>query len=344
MNKRKGILQNRPAFIKRLATLMEEGYTFHDAVNLLLPHHWKGCKEEIAEQIDNAFKAGHGVVEVLTVLGFSAGTLLPVVIAEMDGKLILALYGMARRLEKIELQRKKLKNLLIYPIFLFLMIFLLLLAFRKYFLPNMKTLVGSRPDDMNKIVGYLPTFVSKMPDIFIVMLLLGVCLVVVATYSYRKCTPVKKIQIFMSLPFAGTFFSMIKTRSFAGEMGSLLQSGLSLQQALDVLINQKLDAVVSEMAKDVKELVIHGEPLHAAIELTQGLTPHLADFAKHGSDSGHLPKELLLYSEQLEETIDVTFNRALALLQPLLFSIIAVCILSAYLALLLPVYGMMDKL
>ena len=32
------------------------------------------------------------------------------------------------------------------------------------------------------------------------------------------------------------------------------------------------------------------------------------------------------------------------MLQPALFCIIAICILAAYLALLLPVYGMMDKL
>ena len=48
----------------------------------------------------------------------------------------------------------------------------------------------------------------------------------------------------MSIPVAGTFFSIVKTRDFSSEIGGLLQSGLSLQNALDVLIDQKLDAVL----------------------------------------------------------------------------------------------------
>ena len=55
-------------------------------------------------------------------------------------------------------------------------------------------------------------------------------------------------------------------------------------------------------------------------------------------------KNYMIYSEHLSETIDEKLAKALAMLQPALFSIIAICILAAYLALLLPVYGMMDKL
>ena len=137
---------------------------------------------------------------------------------------------------------------------------------------------------------------------------------------------------------------MLKTRDFASEIGGLLQSGFSMQDALDVLIDQNLDAVLSEIAKNVKQQVVFGESFHTATQMTEGLTNQLAMFAKHGADSGHLPKELLIYSEHLDETIDDRLTKALAMLQPVLFGIIAICILAAYLALLLPVYGMMDKL
>lgn len=33
--------QNRPVFLERLSVLLTEGYTFHDAVTLLVPHHLK---------------------------------------------------------------------------------------------------------------------------------------------------------------------------------------------------------------------------------------------------------------------------------------------------------------
>ena len=52
----------------------------------------------------------------------------------------------------------------------------------------------------------------------------------------------------------------------------------------------------------------------------------------------------MIYSEHLDEKVDRHLAKGLAVLQPALFSLIAVCILAAYIALLLPVYGMIDKL
>ena len=56
----------------------------------------------------------------------------------------------------------------------------------------------------------------------------------------------------MSIPFVGSLFSKWKTRDFSGEMGSLLQSGLSMQDALEVLVEQEADPILSEIAYDDK--------------------------------------------------------------------------------------------
>ena len=117
-----------------------------------------------------------------------------------------------------------------------------------------------------------------------------------------------------------------------------------MQDALSVLVEQTLDPVLSEMSRNVKEHVIYGEPFHMAVGLTDGLTKELGTFAEHGSYSGHLSKELIIYSEYLDDAIDQQMTKWLAVLQPFLFSLIAVCILAAYIALLLPVYGMLDNI
>ncbi|KAA0966054.1 hypothetical protein FQ087_07330 [Sporosarcina sp. ANT_H38] len=337
------ILQNRPVFLKRLSVLITEGYTFYDAVTLLLPHHMKDYTS-VLEAMNNDFKEGFGVTHILASLGFSTGTLLPIAIAEIDGRVAQSLSGMAVRMRIAEEKRKKLKKLLIYPIVLFIIIAALLITFRRFFLPNMEALAISRKGEENGLVSALPSLVTKIPDFLISVVLISALLTVVCTVIYKKLAPATKIRVLMSIPVAGTFFSILKTRDFSSEVGGLLQSGLSLQNALDVLIDQNLDAVLSEIAKNVKEQVVYGDSFHVAVGRTEGLMHQLSAFAKHGADSGYLPKELQIYSEHLSETIDEKLTQALAMLQPALFSIIAICILAAYLALLLPVYGMMDKL
>ena len=80
------------------------------------------------------------------------------------------------------------------------------------------------------------------------------------------------------------------TRIFLQNLGGLLESGLSTQNALAVLIDQEMDDVLSEIASNVKDQVVYGETFHVATKLTVGLTDQLAAFAKHGEDSGYLSK------------------------------------------------------
>lgn len=342
-HKKQSMLLDKSVFLARVAGLLKEGYTFPDALNLVLPHHMAEYKTTLTE-VDADFRKGLGVSDVLSRFGFSSSALLPVLIAERNGHLSEVLEGTAKRLQKIEEVEKKLKNLLAYPIFLFVFVTILLIAFRNFFLPNMEALAASRQGDGKELSSILPMIVSRLPDmIFALGIVIGLA-ILCCIFVYKRLVPAKKLRFFSKLPIVNTVFFMWKTQLFTSEMGNLLQSGISMQDALDVLIRQKLDPILGEIAKNIKEYVMYGEPFHEAISLTEGLTKECSSFAEHGAISGHLAKELLIYSMHLEEAIHLKFTKGLALLQPLLFSLIAICILAAYIALLLPVYGMLDKI
>ena len=337
------VLQNSAVFLARLAELLREGYPFPDALNLLLPLHTTEYKTVFSE-IDADFRKGYGVSEVLSRFGFPSGTLLPIAIAEKNGELTDALKGMANRMVKLEETKRKIKNLISYPIVLFVFVTILLIVFRNFFLPNMEALLASRQGDEKGLISVLPLIVSRIPDLIFGIAIVIALLILTCAFVYKRLVPAKKIRFFTNIPIVGNLFMMWKTQVFAGEMGNLLQSGISMQDSLDVLKGQRLDPVLSEIAKNIKEFVRYGDSFHEAINLTDGLTKQFSSFAEHGAISGHLSKELLIYSAHLEETIDAKLSKGLALLQPLLFSLIAICILAAYMALLLPVYGMLDKI
>ena len=341
--KKQSVLLNKSVFLARVAELLKEGYTFFDALNLVLPHHMTEYKSTLSE-VDADFRKGLGVSDILGRFGFSSSALLPVSIAEKNGHLSEVLEGTAKRLRKIEEVEKRLRSLLAYPIVLFVFVMILLIAFRNFFLPNMAALAESRQDGGKELVSLLPMIVSRIPDMIFALGIAIILMIACCIFVYKRLVPAKKIQFFSKLPIAGKVFFMWKTQVFASEMGNLLQSGISMQDALDVLIRQKLDPILGEIAKDIKEYVMYGESFHEAIRLTEGLTKECSSFAEHGAISGHLSKELLIYSVHLEEAIHLKFTKGLALLQPLLFGLIAICILAAYIALLLPVYGMLDKI
>lgn len=336
-------IENRPAFLGRLSILMQEGYTFHEGMVLLMPYHTKHYND-LLDQMERDLKEGLGVMDILRRLGFSSSTLLPIIVAEVNGKLVDALIGIAERMKQSEERKRKLRNLLLYPFVLFSFLALFLIVFRSYFLPNLQAMAVSRNGGATGIVSLLPLIVSRIPDILLGCGVFLIATAIVGILFYSRLTNSSKVRFLMSIPFVGTLFSKWVTRDFSGEIGSLLQSGLSMQDALEVLERQEVNPILSEVAMTIKGHVIYGENFDTAIRLTVGLRKELSAYAKHGSDTGHLAKELLLFSENLHNMIEEEMEKWLSLLQPVLFAILAVCILAAYLALLLPVYSMFDDL
>ncbi len=66
---KKDKLKNRPQFLSRLSVLLNEGYTFNEGLNLLLPHHMKDY-ESVLKEIETDFREGRNVTHILSRLDF----------------------------------------------------------------------------------------------------------------------------------------------------------------------------------------------------------------------------------------------------------------------------------
>lgn len=337
------VLTDKSMFLLRASELLQEGYTIHECFSLLLPHHSKNSLSLIMK-VEDIFREGANVSEVLRALGFPDRILLSIELSESDGRLAEALNGASIRLKAAEVRKQKFIQAATYPVVLMFAMALLLIAFKIYFLPNFETLATSRASVTQGIEKYLPHIVAKAPDFLLGAIGVGGVLFVIGKFYLRRLHPEVKIKKVLAVPIVGEMYSSSWTRLFASETGNLLVAGNSIQEAMLILKQQKTDPILAQVALSIHNQAGKGEPFHIAIDFTDGLTRDLSFFAKHGSDSGHLAKELLLYSEQLGNEIDRKVNRMMAMLQPILFVILAVCIIAAYLALLLPVYGMIKNM
>lgn len=78
------------------------------------------------------------------------------------------------------------------------------------------------------------------------------------------------------------------------------------------------------------------------MEIVGFFYPKFEHFIAHGEASGLLGRELILYCELLDEKLQKIIERMLAIIQPLLFVIIAICVIAAYLSILIPMYDVID--
>lgn len=336
------MLKREGELLSRIAELVDEGYTFHEATFILLPHHTEHLIEarKISMEI---FREGKGPTKVLEALGIESHRLLPIELAEEHGRLSSAIRVVAQQLLRVEEVKERTKKLLSYPIVLFVFMGILFFLFRTLFLPNMQKLGESRSGDTDGAFAKLPELLLKLPDLFVLLLTVSIVITIVIVKMIEKKNAEEQLKIFIGIPGIRYWYRMLLTASFAREVGNMLQSGMSMQDALDVLRKQERESLIQVIAERTREKIVGGDSFSTAVK-TDTFVPDFSSFVEHGEYGGHLGKELIIFSQLLESRMEKEGLRALRIIQPLLFTILAICILSAYLAILLPMYELLNTI
>lgn len=328
-------------FLLRLSNLLDEGYTFHSSILMLLPYHVKYV-HEVTRKIDETLRNGSGVVEIFLLLGISKEYLLPIEMAESHGRLNIAIETLQRHISMKERAKTSLKKIMMYPLFLFIILACLFIAFRTYFLPNMKTLVASRQSaDQDELLNWTNTLLH-VPDMLITLTVGVVSIYLLFNQWLKRKSFDFQLSTLKITPYFSSWMKIIWTRSFAQELGTLLASGISLLKALDLLKTQTNQPFIQTISEQIYQAIILGESVEKAVTIAGCFLKEFPAYISHGEASGHLAKELLIFSDLLTEQIENEVTKNLAFVQPILFGILAICILGAYLSILLPVYGMID--
>lgn len=320
---------------------MAEGYLFPSALTLLLPMHTAQVDEALTG-MDQILKRGGTAAEVLKFLGFRERVLFPVEIAEFHGRLGESIGGIATSFSRTEEVQKKLRNILIYPVSLLFITAGLFLFFRTNYVPNLTALIASLQKD-GEGAG-VPVYLLHIPDVAIgVFLLIGLVSFAFRAYVKRQA-PSRRIQLLLALPVIGKLMRLYWSQLASRELGALLHGGLSLQEALRLLGNQQHHEIIGHIADILHEEVKTGLPLSDALARHSFAAADMAHFIRHGEASGMLGKELMLYSDVLLDRIELAAKRSLKIIQPSFFVLIAICIVAAYLAILLPMYNLVHTI
>lgn len=340
MKRKKQNIKQLPSFLHRISTLLCEGYTLTDSIYMLLPHHVEHV-EEWREKIEEKFRKGSKVVEIFQLFSIPNNFLIMIKIADEVGTLNTTLAKIAKQIEFQEKMKRKLRKLLMYPLFLFIFLMSLFIAFRIYFLPNLEQIFYSRNENfysnmtMTKILLHIPDF------LFVFTILFFIC-TSITMYRFRKKKIDEKLFLLQKIPIVNFFFRIQITKTFSKSLGDLLIGGFSLQQCLTILKEQQLNPYITYITEKLEHQIIFGETLSKAVDLTGVFFKRFHEFIEHGEKSGHLGRELIIYYELLDEKFQSIIKTSLSIVQPIFFLLIALCIVAAYLSILLPMYNLIE--
>jgi general secretion pathway protein F len=158
-------------------------------------------------------------------------------------------------------------------------------------------------------------------------------------------TPAGKIRkdgLMLKLPIFGQLLRMLAVARFARTLATLLQSGVPLLKAMDivknVLDNAKLEAVVQEAAGSIREGQSIAEPLRRSGDFPPIVTHMIAV----GEKSGQLEQMLENVARAYDTQVETRVQALTSLLEPLMIVIMGGAVGFIAFAILMPLIQMND--
>lgn len=320
--------KQRIDFVHLLGDLLENGFSLQQSIDFF--SNAQLFPQLLLEKICQDLAQGRNLTHSFERVGYFSDQLLQIELAESHGNLPKTLLGIAQQMRLVQRQRENFFKAVSYPLLLLLFLLVILLGMRFFLLPHLLTSgMIQRTDFSVKLIEWTP--------------LIGfgfLCLVGGAFLGWqawgRRSNYLDRFQLLAKVPLIGSLFSNYYSAYFALEWGKLFQQGLELNQIIDCLLVMKQRSLMQELALDLKERLAQGKTLAEELKQYPFLTKEFSRIVFQGEVRGNLAKELLTYSELIWRRFFIQLDFLCSWLQPVVFLIVALLIISLYVTMLLP--------
>jgi competence protein ComGB len=341
MKRHKWSVNEQANFLRRTGELLARGYPIAlaiESIALQLPSKRKeelhGCLEEL--------KKGFPFHESLNNLGFHKDLVGFVYFAEQHGSFADALLEGSELALLKDKDLHKLINLLQYPMLLMVITGFLFIFVENTLLPRFTTLFSSLGLEANFFTNVIYAFDHYFPIAISALFILILMAAVYYFLVFRKLSVLKQRSQLVRIPFAGRILKLLFTHYFSIQLSFLLSGGLSVSEALLLFEQNHRQPFYSQLAYTIKSKLITGEQLEMILASLSFFEKEFPMIVKHGQENGKLEQELLFFSKHCVTNMEVIIEKRLTAIQPILYLFIGFLVVSMYLAILLPMFHLLD--
>jgi competence protein ComGB len=341
MRKRKWTMNEQANFLKRIGELLARGYPTAEAIESISLHFPPNRKEELHNCLED-LRNGFPFHDCLEKMGFHRDLIGYVYFAEQHGSFSEALMeGSSLALMKDKDLRKLIK-LLQYPLLLMCITGFLFVFVQKTLLPRFTTLFSTLGLEANFFTKVIYAFDVFFPVMMLILLAIFILMVIYYYFFFRKYSILKQRSLLIRLPIIGRIFKLLFTHYFSIQLSFLLSGGISVSEALKIFEQNKKQPFYSQLGKEIKWRLVSGNHLDQILASFAFFEKEFPMIVKHGQENGKLEQELLFFSKHCVTMMEELIEKRLKTIQPLLYLFIGVLVVSMYLAILLPMFHLLD--
>jgi len=235
---------------------------------------------------------------------------------EASGKISSALYFISENLEREDDINSQLKQALIYPAFLMVILFVVITIIIVGVMPRITDLIGKTGGNPPALTIMVLKFYKFLENYWWVLMIALASVITSAIYYFNTKEGIKNYdKLSLKMPFVGSLLKKVFLARFCGNISTLLISGISINNALkiteDTVDNIVYKGIIFKIGEDVSE----GEKLSDAMLKYKEYYPlFVVQMIKVGEETGKLDKTLMevvnFYQKDIKRSVDL-FSRFL---------------------------------
>jgi len=328
---------------RQLATLISAGFPLVSAIDALLPQTKSYRLKTILAQVKDTIVEGQSFAQALTQYPgiFSPLFINMVRAGETSGTLEIVLERLADITEKQQDLTNRIQTALTYPIFMGMVGTLVLFVLLTYIVPSITAIFA----DMSQV---LPTptrlliWLSDFLKSFWWVIFILAMAVVIALHQAKKTEKGRYIwdKTSLSLPLFGILAKKLNVARFTRTLGSLLENGVSMLIALDIVKNIASNVLIARAVATAAQDVGKGQALWAALNESK-IFPQLSiQMIQVGEQSGELEKMLDKIADIFEKEVETSILRLTSYLEPVMILVMGCVVGFIVLSICLPIFEM----
>jgi len=337
-------------FTRQLATLLDAGLPLVRALRTLE----KQAKRDpvlrrVVGDLANSVEGGSTFSEALAghEKSFSKLYVNMVRAGEASGAMETVLNRLAEFMEKAQRIAGKVKSAMVYPTIVLTVAGGITAGLMVFIVPKFSKIFDEMlpgeplPPLTNLVIG-----ISNFMKNQILVMIGGIVGVVFAFKMFRKTKAGAFVidVVLIKMPPVNALVIRTVVARFCRTLGTLMQSGVAVLQALQIVRDTAGNEVVARAIQTVHDAVKEGEGMARPLESTNVFPGMVTSMIEVGEETGALPEMLNRVADVYEEEVDNAVEALTSLIEPIMIVFLAVVVGGIVIALFLPLIKLIDKL
>ncbi len=339
--------QDMVVFTRQLSTMISSGIPLVESLEILAEQSSNAGFRLVLDTVVSEVRTGRDLSQAMGVHKkvFPKIYVNMIKAGEASGQLDIVLDRLADYQEAAAALKAEIKSAMTYPIVSLVMVLGITLFLLVFIIPKFEEMFSSMDVELPAITkGLLATSLFLKTNMLIwVPASIGIG---VGVFMFSKTDKGCRLKdwLLLNMPVFGTLFSKVTISRFTRTFGTLIQSGVPILGALEIVSETTGNSLVSDAINSASESVRQGESLGEPLAKTKIFPLMVTKMISIGEKSGALETLLEKISEFYDQQVKVTVESLTSLIEPLMIGVMGFLVGGMVMAIFFPIFKMVGSL